>query len=305
MQTKSINNTPSFCGITRYLNREIYDLTKTQKQILYLPDSEFVGQLPSEMLTDIIKFSKSPEIKRKNILNIMNAFSEVSKIFSCPHLVENEPLTKWERFINLFKPKDKKHERLKYSCSARELEGIEKIINAGAKKLTQSFRDAGLLKKREKISIDFLGKGCSGSAFKVNFPKRTKYKSKILKIFSKSELERKQHPPKMFNTESFFHEINSMIFVKNKHKHKGFQNSEYIEGYFASLKNRFMLLENAFNYKTKEINEHDKLDHKLGLMLWDKSTEGNVLNGRMVDYGYIQQFGKMSYFLKKNPGIRK
>ena len=75
--------------------------------------------------------------------------------------------------------------------------------------------------------------------------------------------------------------------------------------YFASLKNRFILLEDAFNYKTRRINEHCKLDHKLELMLWDKSTEGNVLNGRMVDYGYIQQFDKMSYFLQQNPGIRK
>lgn len=267
--------------------------------------SEFVGQLPWDMGRDIVKVSKTAADRRKNFLNIMETFSELSKIFSSSYLVKPEPLSVWEKFIRIFKPKDKKYESLKYSCSPHELESILTLINVGSKKLTESFQKVGLLKKREKIKLEFLGKGCSGSAFKITFPKRTKYKPKVLKIFSKSEFERMQRPNKLFNVESPFHEINSMIFIKNKHKNNGFKNLQYVEGYVASLRNRFMLLKDAYNYRNKDLNPHYKLDEKLKLMLWDKSNDGNILNGRLIDYGYIQQFEKMSHFLFLNRGIRK
>ena len=235
----------------------------------------------------------------------MSEFSNFAKLVNEPRLWDCSEPSNWEKFCAIFKPKNSLYKKLRFTHTKAQIEELINFLNNASKQMTNVFKRMGLLKGFEKIKIEYLGKGCSGSAFKLNFPKRTGYKSKILKVFSKSEFDRKQSRSSVFNHATAFHEINAMFFVKNAHKNKGFENSEYVEGYLASLKNKFMLLEDAYNYKFQEINEHDKIDHKAGLMLWDKSTEGNVLNGRMVDYGYIMQLDKMSYFLRKNPTIRK
>ena len=305
MQSTNINNSPSFGGVTRYLEREIYDLTKVQRRLLSFSTSEFVGQLPPKMLQDVIRISKTQQKKRENIFSIMGEFSNFARIVNVPRCWDCSPPSGWEKFCAKFKPKNELYKKLRFSHTKAQIEELINFLNNASKQMTKVFKEVGLLRGFEKIKIEYLGKGCSGSAFKLNFPKRTGYKSKILKVFEKSEFDGKQSKSNIFNHATSFHEINSMIFVKNAHKDRGFENSEYVEGYLASLKNPFMLLEDAYNYKFQEINEHNKIDHDLGLMLWDKSTDGNVLNGRMVDYGYIMQLDKMRYFLKKNPGIRK
>lgn len=305
MQLTNINNTPSFCGLTKYLQREIYDVTKAQKQLLNIQKSEFVGQLPADMIKDIIKISKSPQEKKAKISHIMNGFSDLSNFYATPKGLECKPKTFFEKCLSFFQPKNKLYDKLKYVCSPDEIRKILNIIDTGAEKLTKTFQDAGLLKKRDKIKIEYLGQGCSGKTFKIIFPKRTGYTSKVFKVFKKTEFERKQSKNNVFNLASAFHEINSMIYLKKAHKGKGYKNSEYVEGYLASLKNKFMLLEDVYNYPPRETNPHIKIDDKFNLILWDKPTEGNVLNGRMVDYGYIQQLEKMPYFLKHNPRIKK
>lgn len=305
MQANNINNHPSFCGVTRYLEREIYDITKSEKRFLRLPKSEFVGQLPHKIIQDITKTSKNSEEKRQNIFTIMNALSNFAKKVNEPYVSRKSEKSFWQLLCKKFKPKDYLDKKLRFSHSKKQIEELRDFLNDSSTQMSQVFKKAGLIKKFEKIKIEYLGKGCSGKTFRIIFPKRTGYNSKVMKIFDKSEFTRKQRNPDRFNLATPFHEINSMLYIKNAHKKTGFKDSEYVEGYFASLKNKFMLVEDVYNYPQKEINAHAKLDHDLQLILWDKSTEGNVLNGRLVDYGYIQMLDKTPYFLKLNPNIRK
>ena len=220
MQSVNLNYKPSFGGITRYLQREIYDVAKAQKQLLTLPKSEFVGQLPNEILQDIIKKSKTSDEKREKILHIMNGFSNLSNFFATPKGInfKASPPSFWTKIFSFLKPKDPLYKKFKMIYSKQDIDKILAIINMGAEQITKTFQDVGLLKTREKIKLEYLGKGCSGKALRMIFPKRTKYSSKVFKVFKKTEFERKLSTNEIFNIGSGFHEINSMIYIKNAHK---------------------------------------------------------------------------------------
>ena len=301
----NINNSPSFCGITRYLNREIYDNIKVQKRLLNLSEVNFVGELPREILQDIISLSKTPQEKKENIFKIMTAFVDVAKKSRVYDKLEYPQPSIWEKFISKFLPEDKIYKQLRFSHTKSQIDTFKNFLDDSGKRLSTAFKEVGLINKWNKIKIEYVGKGCSGSVFKISFPKRTGYSSKVLKVFKDSDLQDNYSNGNLLDVGTNFHEINSIFYIKNAHRGKGFKSSEYVEGYFGSLKDKFMMLEDVNNYLPQKANEHFKIDHDLNLMLWDKSTENNVVNGRVVDYGYIQMCNKIPYFLSKNPGIRK
>jgi len=278
----SSQKSPAFGGATKIFKSHLLYRLDSFDKIMQTSNTNFVGTLPREILQKIIQKSASPEEKKQTILEIMQSFSRTAKLMKkieTANLMLTRPImsiiskiTNSEDIVSRIRIKEKTAENV----------------------LTKAFKKSHLIGRFSKIKVRLIGIGGSGQAYAIYFPKKTGFKPKVLKIFDVNDGQKVTN-----RSEEIYSgcrtENNAMVFIRDKYHYK-FDKAKFTEGYLGSLKDNFMLSEHAKNYKYKKINPHFKIFNELGIIACDMATDGNVVNGRLVDYGYILPITKRPFW---------
>ena len=180
------SNTISFGGATKIFQRQSI---KGENNLTYLSNTlntHFVGSIPNDIVSDIVKMSASAEDKKKLIKSVMQSFSTTARHITgeIHHELNYHPYpNKFMAFI--FSPikfflKDE-------TCiNGQNLTGNQfaKIAKSAGKRLSKEFKKHGLIKKGEKIDITYDKSDMLKNTFNIVFPKSTNYKPKTLSIYN-------------------------------------------------------------------------------------------------------------------------
>lgn len=280
------SNNISFCGATRWFKRELFINNSSVDNIINCSKSEFVGELPKEIILDIINTSKNEKIKKNRIKNIMEGFSKISqKLIKTTKELEKIPVY-WE--------------------PSKEFKN-KKLLKIIKKRLNKVFKENKLLRFWQKIEVKTLGEGGFGDVFLIEFPQKKQYPPLALKVFKDTPLNLLN-----INNHGSFSENNTMIYVTNLFK-KAKTPSVFADGYFGSLKNNFLVsqyIPDTFNSIEKDwvytaagekrCEEISKILSDKGLYYDDFRSE-NIIGGKIIDYGGLED--KKKEYLKKFPDL--
>lgn len=277
----TINSSPSFCGATKILKKHILSDKNTLIRFVNEVENGYIGSLPNEIIIDIIKLSKTQKEKETLIKAVMDGFSKTANyIYKEIDEDRENALTKvFYSIYAMFKKKKMNNVEFKY-VPPYTPEEKNKIGQSASLLLTKTLIKTGILKKGETVSLNFIGDGSYKNVFSLKFPQRTGYTPKVMGIF-------KPFPKDCFDIEDTmthgkFPELNMLAYINNRHQ----KNSPFVKNYFGSIKDNFILSENAnFLKPARELNEN--IFMKMNLIHWDL-TPDNIVNGWIIDLGGLK-----------------
>lgn len=267
----SYSNRPAFQGLTKVFKHKLFTNTATYEQILNFPPANpYIGALPQEIIRAISLVNQNNEQKTAIIKKVMEMFSRSAR--------ELQGTERGNNSILYIKASNKAEFREKQKLAARRASKI----------LTEGFKSFGLLKKGERVVVSGFkhNEGMFGVVYSISFPKRINCTKKVIKMFKdiKKQCEWKYLLP----IHGLPAEINAAMFIK-KHQAKNYKKSVFVQPYFASLKDKFMVLEHVNSYQKTDCKKHSLLKafEKLNIHSEDVSpgASTNMLNGRIFDYG--------------------
>ena len=246
---KSVITKLSFKGLTKAMGAQLYD---TGHQVAALMEkfpkaNGIVGNLPNDWLESLPGSKKE---KAETIKDIYKAFAKASKDleFDLEHL--NSFFNHYDiNWINI-------ETRFKRSIAATTLRN--------------TLRKHNIINKNDKITVEFIGMGCLGCAYKFN----VKNKDYVFKVFHRyDDIDLKG---------SYMHgkyiEVNRAQYIK-----KQAREGDCCKFYFADLKNDYMVNEFISDTNIKPYKNIDPI--ALGIKFIDKKDGINILNEYLIDYG--------------------
>lgn len=268
MITNNTANSPSFSGATRIFKKDIYVGQATLSAIRDTANSEYVGQLPKELIRDILKISSSKEEQTHIIKTIMDTFGKCSDMLD---QINQRDIGFWEKIKLTFgfgtKP---------WILAQRKTKEFQSYMSQS---LSNVFKKFNLMGQNENIKVKELGFGSFGKTFEIIFPESTNYSTKVFKKF---RLNNPNEASNISTIHGALAENNIGIYVTNLSK-KVEEREQFVETHFGSLRRNFMLTEHANNYPPRKMNQRIKVFGRF--CSFDMANNGNVVNGRIVDYG--------------------
>ncbi len=155
----------------------------------------------------------------------------------------------------------------------RKYEYSKKAEKKASKKLTKAFVQAGIINKKEIVTLEKLGRGSSGYGYLIKgLSEKPNY---VLKVYHDNTESRQ--------TGRFIETNRAMYWKKNAG-----QNTQRVEFFFADMASGYMV--------TKYINEETKPPKKhvnpllLGIIASDDMGD-NRIGKHYIDYGYLDKCG--------------
>ncbi len=155
----------------------------------------------------------------------------------------------------------------------RENEYSPRGLKKASKKLTAAFKEAGIISKKESVSLKMLGRGSAGYGYLIEgLPFENKC---VMKVYHSFDPDNRQTGAKI--------EINRAMYWQ---KNAG-ENSQRVKYYFGDLNAGYMV--------TKFIDENAKRPTRnvnpLLLGIIPRDDGDNVIAGHYIDYGYLDKYG--------------
>ena len=156
----------------------------------------------------------------------------------------------------------------------RKYDFSPKAIKKADKKLTKAFQDAGLVDKKQKVSLKKLGNGSVGYGFLIEGLKDNQ--NYVMKVFHAYGDYNRQAGP--------YIEMNRAMYWK---KQAG-SNTQRAEFYFGDLKSGYMVTQ----YIDESTPKPKRFVNPILLGIIPKDDMGeNRISGYNIDYGYLDKYG--------------
>ena len=276
-------NSPAFCGATQLFRKRILEQPLSFYELSKQIDSPYVGSLPNEIIKDIIALSKNPQDKKNIIMQVMDGFSKTAEcIYKQIDAEKDSCITRaCNRIWEFLTERNIKNSEYKY-CPQYTPEEKNKIGKNASSLLTKALRETGILRYDEKVEMSYIGDGSYKNVFSIKFPKRTGYSPKVISIFKAEDRNLEDILDDSVTTSGLLPELNMSVYINNRRQ----KNSPFIKTYFGSIKDNFILSDDA-NYVPTGKELDNEIFKKMNLIHWDLREE-NIVNGWVIDLGGLK-----------------